>query len=166
LLWISIGNYYNDALIVVSGPLLPSDVGLKGVGYHIVFNVPGIIPSVSINGLVLHYGLIFLVVLVLAAVGIGVSARLRWLVAMVAGAFLTHVLGIAMLAWGLDWASNGGSPGASGSLVFSLFAIFWGLLPAVAGGLWCFTYWRREILNRAIEQGLQQQSTSEALSRR
>ena len=64
------------------------------MGYHIVFNIPGIIPSVSINGLVLHYGLIFLVVLVLAAVGIGISARLRWLVAMVAGAFLTHVLGM------------------------------------------------------------------------
>ena len=117
----------------------------------------------SINGLVLHYGLIFLVVLVLAAVGIGVSARLRWLVAMVAGAFLTHVLGIAMLAWGLDWASDAGSAGASGSLVFSLFAIFWGLLPAVVGGLWCFMYWRRGILNRAIEQDLLQQSTDEAL---
>jgi hypothetical protein len=71
-----------------------------------------------------------------------------------------------MLTWGLDWASDAGSPWASGSPVFSLFAIFWGLLPAVADGLWCFTYWRRGILNRTIEQDLQQQSTDEALAGR
>ena len=58
-----------------------------------------------------------------------------------AGAFLVHVPGVILLARGLAWAVGGASPESSERLVFSLFAVFWGLLPAIVGGAWCFIYW-------------------------
>jgi len=61
--------------------------------------------------------------------------------------FLLHVAGVALLARGVLWAASGGSPEGSGELVLRLFAIFWGLLPALTGGAWAYFYW----LPRAAE---------------
>ena len=86
-------------------------------------------------------GVGLLCVVVLAAVGIGVLPRLAWLAVMVVGSFLVHVAGVALLGRGLIWAAGTDSPDGPARLVLSLFAVYWGLLPPVVGGLWCFAYW-------------------------
>ena len=87
-------------------------------------------------------------VLVLSSVGIGVMPRLGWLPAMSAGAFLIHVVGVQLLARGVLWAAEPNSEEEAGHLVFSLFAVFWGLIPAVVGGMWCIMYWRPHVSGR------------------
>ena len=140
MLWIGVAARYNEALVSLAGVLLPDGLSVKALGSHIVIEETGARP-VSIDGLTLHYGLVLMAVLVLAAVGIGLVPRIGWLVAMCAGAFLMHVVGVALLARGVAWASGPASPEDSGRLVFSLFAAFWGLLPALIGGAWCYLYW-------------------------
>ena len=110
-------------------------------GSHILIEHPNLDSPLSIEGLTLHFGLVLLAVLVLAAVGIGAVARVCWLIGMEAGAFVAHVIGVVLLARGVAWAAGSTSPESSSTLVFSLFAVFWGLLPPVVGGAWCFLYW-------------------------
>ena len=126
-----------------AGALLPEDISLKAVGSHILVEHPNLDSPLSIEGLTLHFGLVLLavLVLVLAAVGIGAVARVGWLIGMEAGAFVAHVIGVVLLARGVAWAAGSTSPESSSTLVFSLFAVFWGLLPPVVGGAWCFLYW-------------------------
>ena len=141
ILWISVAERYNEALVALAAKLLPEGLSLGTVGSHILIEDARLAKPVSIEGLTLHYGLVLLAVLILAAVGIGASARVGWLLGMGAGVFLLHIIGVALLARGVAWASVSSSAESSGTLVFSLFAIFWGLLPAIIGGAWCFLYW-------------------------
>ena len=138
VLWISVAEQYNEALVALAQRLLPDDISLKALGRHILIGKAGQEGSLSIDGFTLHYGLVLLAVLVLAAVGIGAMARVRWLMAMGAGVFLLHVVGLAALARGVAWTATDGS---TETAVFRLFAVFWGLLPAAIGGAWCFLYW-------------------------
>ena len=65
-----------------------------------------------------------------------------------------HVIGVALIARGLTWASVADSPDDSRRLVLSAFAVFWGLIPALIGGLWCFIYWMPRVSNTS-ENGRQ-----------
>ena len=146
MLWLSVAEPYNEALVSLSNPLLPEEASTRVQRFHIVFETlpvsgKGERVSIAIDGFTLHYGLILMAVLVLAAVGIGVIPRLAWLVALVAGAFGVHVVGVALLARGFVWTTGASSPEDTGRLVLSMFAVFWGLLPAAVGGAWCFLYW-------------------------
>ena len=145
ILWIGLAHRYNEALVSPANALLPGDISAKVAGTHLIFEGPGLVPAVSIDGLTLHFGLILTVVLVLAAVGLSIGPRLASLVGLGAVAYLINVLGVVLLARGLVWAAGTASPGESGRVVFSLFAVFWGLIPAVIGGLWCFTYWKPRV---------------------
>ena len=140
ILWPTVAEPYNQGLVHLAGPLIP-DLSVKALGSHLLFQGPELASSVSIDGLTLHFGLVLMAVLVLAAVGLGVLPRLFWLAVLGSGAFLLHVVGVALLGRGILWASSPGSAESSGELVFSLFAVFWGLLPAAIGGAWCFMYW-------------------------
>lgn len=142
ILWVGVAGRYNEVLVKAVGPFLPADVSVRALGTHLRIEEPGLAASVSLDGFTLHYGLILMVVLVLAAVGISVVSRMGWLLAMVAGAFALHILGVALLARGVVWAAGSASPEESGRLVFSLFAVSWGLLPAAIGGLWCLFQWK------------------------
>lgn len=141
ILWISVAQRYNEALIALVQPLLPSSIAIREFGAYILIQDSQMSAPVSVHGFTLHSGLILMAVLVLAVDGIGVFQRIGWLLAMGAVIFLLHVLGVTLLARGVSWASVGISPHISGQLVFSLFAIFWGLLPAIVGGAWCLVYW-------------------------
>ena len=152
IVWLTVASSYNELLVSLATPLLPNDVTAKALGEHIVFQGTGFASSVSINGLTLHYGLVLLVVLVLAAVGISPTARLGWLLVLVAGALLAHVAGVALLARGLVWSSTAASPEGTQKLVFNLFAVFWGLLPAAVGGAWCLGYWRPSVMAKATSE--------------
>ena len=152
MLWIGVAERYNEALVSVAKPILPAGTSASAVGSrHIVFENVGFASSVSIDGLTLHYGLILMMVLVLAAVGIGIIPRVCWLLGLGAGAFFVHALGVALLARGLVWASGAASPDRSGELIFSLFAVFWGLVPAAVGVVWCFLYWMPRVSGRRAE---------------
>lgn len=141
VLWMGVAGRYNDALVSLANPLAPGDTSVKAIGVHILISSPDLAAPVSIDGLTLHYGLILMAVIVLAAVGIGFTARVKWLIILGIGGFAVHVVGVALLGFGVAWAAGPNSPDVSGKLVFSLFAVFWGLLPAVAGGFWCYLYW-------------------------
>ena len=141
LLWLTVAARYNRALVAVAAVLLPEELSLTAVDTRILIEHSGLGAPVSIEGFTLHYGLILLAVLILAAVGISAKARVGWLLGMGVGGFLLHVIGMTLLARGVAWASGNTSSGDPGTLVFSLFAIFWGLLPAIVGGAWGFLYW-------------------------
>ena len=141
ILWISVAERYNEALVALARPLLSDQINLRVLGAYILIQDSDIASAVSVNGFTLHYGLLLMAVLVLAAVGIGVLQRVGWLLGMGAGVFLLHILGVTLLARGVSWASGGSSAEGSEQLVFSLFALFWGLLPAIIGGAWCIVYW-------------------------
>ena len=141
ILWINVASPYNDALATAAGWLMTDDLSVRALGSHLSFEHPNIPPDLTIDGLTLHFGLVLMGVLVLAAVGVGPVARVGWLLALGTGAFVVHVVGVALLGLGLAWAGDEAAPEFSGRLVFSLFAVFWGLIPAVVGGVWCFAYW-------------------------
>ena len=109
-------------------------ISVKVLGKHIVIAGSESSSPVSIDGYTLHFGLILMVVLVLAAVGIGAVPRISWLLALAMGVFLLHVVGVALLARGVAWISDASSSENSGRLVFSMFAVFWGVLPVAIGG--------------------------------
>ena len=148
MVWLLVAERYNEALVALAQRLLPDSLSLKAIGSHILIEHTSKGLPVSIEGLTLHYGLVLLAVLVLAAVGIRLVARVGWLLGMGVGVFLLHVIGLMLLARGVAWAADSSSADSSGTMVYSLFAIFWGLLPAIIGGAWCFMYW----LPRVSEQ--------------
>ena len=141
MLWIIVADRYNDALVAMAAKLVPDGLALRSLGGYILIDHPRLGAPVSIEGFTLHYGLVLLAVLILAAVGIGALARVGWLLGMGVAVFVLHVIGVALLVRGVAWASGSATVESSGTLVFSLFAVFWGLLPAIIGGAWCFLYW-------------------------
>lgn len=136
ILWLTVATRYNSVLASASEALLPGSYSVGVAGSHILFEHDDLAVPVSIDGYTLHYGLILVTILVLAAVGIGLVPRLVSLVAMGAGVLVLHVVGVTLLAVGVAWAANGDD-----TLVFSVFAVFWGLLPAALGGAWSVMYW-------------------------
>ena len=154
ILWVSVARPYDEALVFLAQPLVPDSISMKALGSHIIIDDSRLSFPLSIDGLTLHFGLILMAALVLAAVGIGIAPRLGWLTAMGVGAFLLHVIGVALIARGLTWASVADSPDDSRRLVLSAFAVFWGLIPALIGGLWCFAYWLPRVSN-ASQNGQQ-----------
>ena len=161
ILWISVARPYDEALVFLAQTLVPDSVSMKALGSHIIIDDSRLSFPLSIDGLTLHFGLIFMAALVLAAVGIGVAPRLGWLAAMGAGAFLLHVIGVALIARGVTWASAADSPDESRRLVLSAFAVFWGLIPALIGGLWCFVYWMPRV-SSASQKGQQSRPPPDA----
>ena len=141
VLWLTVAERYNEALVALAQALLPDGLSLRALGNHIMIEHQQLASPVFIDGFTLHYGLVLLAVLVLAAVGIGVVPRLGWLVGMGLGAFVLHVIGVALLARGVAWAVGDPSVQDPESVVLTTFAVLWGLLPAIAGGAWCFAYW-------------------------
>lgn len=137
LAWLTVAARYNELLVGMAGRLA-ADAELDAAGRHIVVAVDGREATLSVDGFILHYGLVLLAVLVLAAVRVGVAARVGWLVLLGAGCAGIHVLGLAALAEGVAWSAAGGMPEGA---VFRLFAALWGLLPAAAGAAWCLLYW-------------------------
>ncbi len=139
LLWLGVAERYNEALTAAAETLLPAEFSLRVVGSHIIFSHPTH-ALISIEGFTLHYGLILLSALILGAVGIGMAQRIGWLLGLGVGTYLLHVVGVAMLARGVVWASTD-SAERSGDRVFSAFAVFWGLIPPIIGGAWAVWYW-------------------------
>jgi len=159
ILWANVADTYNEAVVKLAGPFFPTDTTIIVLGALLRFNDPQLGTPITIDALTLHFGLILMIVLVLSVVGLGIVARLVWLAILTTGAFLVHVIGVAMLARGLVWASNASSPESSGDLVFSLFAVFWGLIPPAVGGVWCLMYWLPKVRQQQLEQ---QQKPSES----
>ena len=149
MLWIGVAERYNEALVSAAAPFLSGELTVRALGSHLLIEEPGVFQPLSIDGLTLHYGLVLMTVLVLAAVGIGAAARIKWLALLGAGSFTLHVVGVVLLARGVAWSLGTESSDESGRLVFSLFAVFWGLLPAVLGGLWCVKVWLPSLADRS-----------------
>lgn len=123
ILWVSVAERYNEALTALARAALPSALSVTALGSQIVIEQSGTAPF-SIDGFMLHYGLILLAILVLAAVGIGFVARVGWLLGMDAGAFVLHVIGVTLLARGVAWAYGDTPSEALDTLVFSTVAVF------------------------------------------
>ena len=141
LAWLTVAARYNEALVAPVRGLVPAEMSVAATGRHIMIQTPAMRTPVSIDGFTLHYGLILLTVLVLAAVGIRAQARIAWLVGLGLGTYLLHVAGVTLLARGISWSVVGSSAESSSTLVYSLFAVFWGLLPPIVGGAWALWYW-------------------------
>jgi hypothetical protein len=155
MLWIGLAEPYNKALVAVARPVAPDGVAMRALGTDIMLEHPLFAQPVSVRGLTLHFGLVLMVVLVLAAVDVRPLARVGWLVTFVAGLFVAHTVAVMLLPYGYVWAARGDSPPWAGTLVSSLYAVYWGLLPALAAGAWCLWYWlprvRRSVADKAAK---------------
>ena len=141
LLWLTVAERYNTALIALAKYLDGDSPSLSVLGTRILIEYSPTALPFSLDSLTLHSGLVLLSVLVLASVGVGILPRIGWLIAFAAGGYILHVAGLALFTRGIVWASGGGDVEESTRLVLKLFAIFWGLIPALAGGAWAFGYW-------------------------
>ena len=137
LAWLAVAAHYNRLLVELAGRLA-ADVELDVAGRYILVIVDGRAAPLTIDGFILHSGLVLLAVLVLAAVRVGPVARMGWLCGLGVGCAGLHVLGLAALAEGIAWSASGGP---SEGTVLMLFAVLSGLLPAAAGCAWCLLYW-------------------------
>ena len=147
LVWLPVAARYNELLVVPAG-WLSGGAKLEAAGRHILVTVDGRSGPLAVDGFVLHYGMVLLAVLLLAAVGVGAAARAGWIAGLGAGSAALHVFGLAALAQGTAWSASGG---ASEDAVFRLFAALWGLLPAAAGVAWCLLYWLPRALRPTME---------------
>lgn len=150
LLWINIAKNYNQALTALASPFLPTGTTVQELDNRITFGHPRFADDVIIDGLTFHFGLVLLSVLVIAASDIQILPRLYWLAGFGLATFVVHVIGIILLAAGLVWSTSATSPTYSTRLVMSVFAIFWGLIPPLAGGIWCFVYWLPKTVNKTV----------------
>ena len=141
LWWLTLAERYNTALVALAKNLVGDTPSLSVLGTRILIDYNTEFLPFSLDSLTLHSGLVLLSVLVLASVGVSILPRIGWLIAFAAGAYILHVAGLALLTRGIVWASNGDDVEESARLVLRLFAIFWGLIPALAGGAWAFGYW-------------------------
>lgn len=141
LLWLTVAERYNTALVAVAKNLVGNTPSLSVLGTRIMIEYsPEALPF-SLDSLTLHSGLVLLSVLVLASAGVEILPRISWLIAFIIGAYILHVAGLALLTRGIVWSSGGINVEESTRLVLKLFAIFWGLIPALVGGAWAFGYW-------------------------
>jgi hypothetical protein len=141
MLWIGLAEPYNGALVAVARPAAPDGLAMRALGTDIMLEHALFAQPVSVRGLTLHFGLVLMVVLVMAAVDVPPLPRASWLVTFVAGLFVAHAVAVMLLPYGYVWAAKGDSPAWAGTLVSSLYAVYWGLLPALAAGAWCLWYW-------------------------
>ncbi len=141
ILWPGIVSLYNDALVLLARPLTPDGVTLLVSGSHILFSDPRAGSFLSLDALTLHFGLILMTALILAVVGMGFAERARWLAAMAAATFAGHVVCVVAIAMAFTWAARADPTGDFLRLAVSAFAVFWGLIPALIGGLWCYLQW-------------------------
>jgi hypothetical protein len=141
LLWLTVAERYNTALVALAKNLVGDTPSLSVLGTRILIEYNTAALPFSLDSLTLHSGLVLLSVLVLASVGVGTLLRIGWLIAFAAGAYILHVTGLALLTRGIVWASSGDDVEESALLVLKVFAIFWGLIPALVGGAWAFGYW-------------------------
>ena len=140
VLWAIVAERYDGVLALLASGLVPDAIALHAVGTRILVD-PTSGPPLSVDGLLMHFGLILAAAVVLASVGLPAAAKARWLAGILAATFAMHILGLAILTRGIEWASASSSPQEAGRLVLSLFSAFWGLAPAIILGLWCLLYW-------------------------
>lgn len=142
--WRFLAPYYNDALVVIAGPLSPPSVALQREGLDIVFryeehSLMATPCEGGLNGLALQGGL--LLVLALVAATPGMRKEWRGLGMLAAGGLflLAHVLVVSGFSWGLLRCVQERSLdiySLSPALPFAYV-----VLPALAGGVWCLRYW-------------------------
>ncbi|MBM3945220.1 MAG: hypothetical protein FJ317_06995 [SAR202 cluster bacterium] len=70
ILWVTLAGPYNSALVAIARPIAPEALSLRTVGSDILMTHPGFGDTLSVHGLSLHYGIILMGVLILAAVDI------------------------------------------------------------------------------------------------
>ena len=142
LVWVALAGPYNRLLVGVTSPVAPDSMTIRVFDSDLLFLQPGSAPPVTLRGLTLHWGLVLVTTLVLAATGLSVKGRLVSLAALLAAVFLTHLVAVALLPRGYAWVAGPGSPSWSGTLVEGLYAVYWGLGPALIAGVWALRYWR------------------------
>ena len=140
-LWLLVMPVYNRFLASVASAFVPSGHSVKAVGSHILLQWPGGRSPITIDGLTLEWGLVLLIVLVLSAVGIGLTQRLRWLATFLALSLVTQISGLVFMSYAMGWVFGTDSAEFLGRSTFGAFAVLTGLLPAIIGGVWCFAVW-------------------------
>ena len=154
-LWLLVMPVYNRFLASVASAFVPSGHSVKAIGPHILLQWPGGTSPITVDALTLEWGLILLSVLVLSAVGIGLTQRLRWLAIFLALSLVTQISGLVFLSYAMGWSSGTDSAEFLGRTTFGAFAVLTGLLPAIVGGVWCFAVW----LSKASNSPSYQQAT-------
>ena len=142
-LWPFLADAYDGLVVTAAGSSLPEEIAARAGNERIYLDFlsgnGGV--GLSIQGFVLHFGLILVMALVVSTPGLGLAGMATWL-AGAAGLFIAaHVVGLALFVWGLWLATYREQSVVTVGGTMAAFAIFWALLPAVAGGTWCYWLW-------------------------
>ena len=142
-LWPFVADAYDGLVVRVAGSLSPSEMAVRAADGRIYLEFLGGASEkgLSIHGFMLHFGLILVMALVASTPSLGLARMVAWM-AGVAGLFLTvHIAGLSLFIRGMSAAFQGEESVAAVGRVMTAFAIFWGLVPAVVGGAWCYWHW-------------------------
>lgn len=141
LVWVALAEPYNELLAKTASPINPDGTTIRVFGADLSFSVPGLGQPITVRGLTLHWGLVLLTALTVAATGITLKARVASLGGLWVAVFVTHWLAVGLLPHGYAWAAGAGAPTWAGRLIDSLYSIYWGLVPALIAGVWMLRYW-------------------------
>jgi len=140
--WTFVAVHYNRLLVNVAQRFLADDLTLRvdGITIYVQYSPGSYAGEEAINGLVLHWGLILALVVVSSTPGFRAWPDGVSLMAAFAIFVILHVSALTLFAIGFAEASKGQGAAVSMFTLFRAFALFWGLLPPIAAGAWC--YWR------------------------
>ncbi len=140
-LWPYIADTYNDLVASGANMIAPAEATVSAAYGRIHMDMT-MGSSTTVHGYVLHFGLILVTALVAATPGLSITRIVILLPAAVSLFILLHIAGVALFAWGMSTAVVDGSDVITVGRAFTAFAIFWGLVPALIAGAWCYRYWR------------------------
>jgi len=142
--WPVLGDVYDGMLLGVASVFFPVGMAANAVSGQIYFDFSAVArqeEGMYVQGLLLALGLALSVALVICTPAMSILRRAVSLAAVLLLLFVLHVAGISLLARGLWLATQENSQTFTVGGVMTGFAIFWALLPAVLGGVWCYLYW-------------------------
>ena len=146
ILWLTVAEHYNKALAFISEPFVPDGRSIKVTDTHIFFESStsaGTAPRklFSIDALTLHHGLILMCSVILAANGIRFFDKAKSILLLSLLSFCIHVTLLPLLGNSVPSNADAYYVDSYDVNTLKLFAVAWGLFPAVLCVGWCFLYW-------------------------
>lgn len=129
--------------LVVRLALVPRGIVLRATEDQVRVEFLGQAPVawLNIHGFIMHFGLILVLALVAATPGLALPRLALGVAATAVLAPVAHALGLTAWLWALSAALGAGASLATFERLMTGFAVFWGVVPIVVGGVWCYRFW-------------------------
>lgn len=157
ILWLTVAEQYNKALSFISGPFVPDGKSIRVTDTHIFFEDSTDSETepkrlFSLDAFTLHHGLLLMWSVILAAHRVGFFVKAKSIILLSLLSFCVHVTLLPLLGNSLSSNADAYYVDRYNANVLKLFAVSWGLFPAVLCVGWSFFYWLPRISSRENDQ--------------